>query len=91
MTTDPLDLEINNLEHQIAALQQQKQARLAEAARPWPKRVFLPAAVHSESLSGIGASLGLVDDALRMFTHAVTFTIEVDVAQDGRVDVVSAH
>ena len=91
MTLNDVDLALANTAHELADLQRQRDALLAEAARPWPKRVTLYVYAEQTALFEEGTRLGLTGDALFMFGHAQEYTIEVTVAEDGRVSVVSAH
>lgn len=82
MTLQDVDLALANKAHELATLQRQRDALLVEAERPWPKRVTLYAYARESQLWEEGI--------LRLLDHAEEYTITVDVAEDGRVTVVSA-
>ena len=78
---------IQRLDQQIAALEARKQALLETQVLPWPKRLTLSAYCSDGWQAGEG--LGLTGEALSLFAHFEEVQLEVDVAEDGTVTVVS--
>ena len=78
---------IQRLDQQIAALEARKQALLATQTAPWPKRLTLYAYCSDSWQAGEG--LGLTGEALSRFAQFEEVQLEVDVAEDGIVTVVS--
>ena len=75
------------LDHEIAALTARKQVLLDASTAPWPKHVRLYASCDKNHAWEMGEQLGLATEALRLFVCFQEVSLDVEVAQDGRVTI----
>lgn len=81
--------EIAEIEQEIGFLTARKQVLQEMLTEPWPKRLTLYAHVGEDSLWEKGQALGLQGEGLSLFTHFREVALEVDIAEDGTVTIVS--
>mgnify|MGYP001560328397 FL=1 len=79
--------ELATIDHEIAALEARKQALLNASAAPWPKHVRLYASCDKNHAWEMGEQLGLTAEAVRLFVCFQEVSLDVEVAQDGRVTI----
>ena len=88
-TTNRHNVAIDKIDKQIAALEAKKQALLVAHDTPWPKRLTVYAYCSDGWQAGEG--LGLTGEALSLFADFDEVQLEVDVAEDGMVTIVSCN
>lgn len=83
--------EIAEINAEIIRLTARRQALQEAVAAPWPKRLTLYARCSEDSLWEKGQQLGLEGDRLSLFAHFSEVALEVEVAEDGVVTVLTCN
>ena len=84
---EPREQALAGIDREIAALTARKQALLDARAASWPKQVRLYASCDKNHAWEMGEQLGLTAEAVRLFVCFQEVSLDVEVAQDGRVTV----
>ena len=88
---DQLREQLSVIDAQIAALKARKHDIEAQMALQWPKRIMLYAYCNKEMNYEQGEALGLTGGALRLFSHFEEVRLDVRVAEDGRVTILTCN
>ena len=79
------------IDQEIAALTARKQVPNGPRPARWPKRLRLYACCSKDDNYEKGEDLELTGEALRLFAHFEEVSLDVEVAEDGAVTILSCN